>query len=91
MNKKYYVNSLCMKQVKKDEKNKQYRIYFFSFSLLLKELNFIFLFAITAVGVVPCDSSKKPPPTSSIVRFIFHFWSFEISRNTLDLRPHSGS
>ena len=30
-----------------------------------------------------CGSPKKQPRTSSIVPFIFFFWSFEISRNIL--------
>ena len=41
------------------------------------------LFVVTAAGVVPCGSPKKRPRTSSIVQFIFYFWSFEISRNIL--------
>ena len=46
----------------------------------------IFLFVVTAAGVVPCGIPKKRPRTSSIVQFIFYFWSFEISRNIgLDL------
>ena len=53
------------------------------FLLLLKELIFIFLFVVTAAGVVPCGSPKKRPRTSSIVQFIFYFKSFEISRNIL--------
>ena len=52
-------------------------------SLLLKELIFIFLFVVTAAGVVPCGSLKKRPRTSSIAQFIFYFRSFEISRNIL--------
>ena len=51
--------------------------------LLLKELIIIFLFVVTAAGVVPCGFPKKRPRTSSIVQFIFYFWSFEISRNIL--------
>ena len=39
----------------------------------------IFLFVVTAAGVVPCGICKKRPRTSSIVQFIFYFWSFEIS------------
>ena len=39
----------------------------------------LFLFSITAAGVVPCGGHKKSPPTSSIVQIIFSFWSFEIS------------
>ena len=45
--------------------------------LLLKELIIIFLFVVTAAGVVPCGIPKKRPRTSSIVQFIFSFWSFE--------------
>ena len=44
---------------------------------------FIFLFVVTAAGVVPCGSPKKRPRTSSIVQFIFYVWSFEIRRNIL--------
>ena len=56
---------------------------FFFLWVLGKELNFIFLFVVTAAGVVPCGSPKKRLHTSSIVQFIFYFWSFEISRNIL--------
>ena len=31
---------------------------------------------VTAAGVVPCGSPKKRLRTSSIVQFIFYFWSF---------------
>ena len=40
-------------------------------------------FVVTAAGVVPCGSPNKRPRTSSIVQFIFYFWSFEISGNSL--------
>ena len=36
---------------------------------------------VTAAGVVPCGSPKMRPRTSTIVQFIFYFWSFDISRN----------
>ena len=49
----------------------------------LKDLSFVFLFAITATGVVPCGSPKMSPRTSSIVPIIFSFWSFEISEGIL--------
>ena len=42
-----------------------------------------FLFTITAAGVVPCGGRKTSPRTSTIVQFIFYFWSFEISVNIL--------
>ena len=45
--------------------------------LLLKELIIIFLFVVTEAGVVPCGIPKKRLRTSSIVQFIFYFWSFE--------------
>ena len=45
--------------------------------------HFYILFVVTAAGVVLCDSPKKQPRTSSIVQFIFFFWSFEISGNIL--------
>ena len=54
-----------------------------SFECLLKELIIIFLFVVTAACVVSCGIPKKRPRTSSIVQFIFYFWSFEISRNIL--------
>ena len=57
--------------------------FFGMFSLLVKEPIFIFLFAVTAAGVVPRGSPKKWPRISSIVQFIFYFWSFKISRNIL--------
>ena len=47
----------------------------------LKGIHFYIFFVDTAAGVVPCGSPKKRPRTSSIVQFIFYFWSFEISRN----------
>ena len=40
-------------------------------------------FLHTAAGVVLCGCPKKQPRTSSIVQFIFFFWSFEISGNFL--------
>ena len=43
-----------------------------------------FFRAVTAAGVVPCGNPKKRPlRTSTIVQFIFYFWSFEINRNIL--------
>ena len=50
------------------------------FSLLSKELTFLFLFAITAAGVVPCGGPQKSSGTSSIVQIIFYFW-WEYSEN----------
>ena len=38
---------------------------------------------VTAAGFVLCGSPKKRPRTSSIVQFIFFFWSIEISGNIL--------
>ena len=52
-------------------------------SLLLKEHIVVFLFAFTAAGVVPCGGRKTSPRTSTIVQFIFQFWSFEISEYIL--------
>ena len=40
-----------------------------------------FLFAFTAAGVVQCGGRKTSTRTSTIVQFIFYFWSFEISVN----------
>ena len=51
--------------------------------IVFKGTNFIFLFANTAAGFVPCGCSKKSPHTSSIVQIIFYFWSLEISGNIL--------
>ena len=48
-----------------------------------KGTHFYILFVVTAAGVLPCGSPKKRPSRSSIVQFIFYFWSFEISRNIL--------
>ena len=41
------------------------------------------LFVVIAAGAVLCGCSKKQPCTSSIVQFIFFFWSLEISGNIL--------
>ena len=49
----------------------------------LKGTHFYISFVVTAAGDVPCGSPKKRPRTSSIVQFIFYFWSFEISGNIL--------
>ena len=61
----------------------------FDWSINLNRTNFklifIFLFVVTAAGVVPCGSPKKAR-TPSIVQFIFYFWSFEISRNILRIQ-----
>ena len=43
----------------------------------------MFLFAMTAAGVVPCGGPKKSPRTSSIVQMLFSFWSYEISEGIL--------
>ena len=51
--------------------------------IALKGTHFWFLFAFTAAGVVPCGGRKTSPRTSTIVQFIFYFWSFEISVNIL--------
>ena len=34
-------------------------------------------------GVVPCGGRKTSPRTSTIVQFVFHFWSFENSERIL--------
>ena len=58
-------------------------LFFFRMcSLLLKEL-FCILFAFTAAGVVQCGGRKTSLLTSTIVQFIFHFWSFEVSERIL--------
>ena len=53
------------------------------FSLLFKEINFVFLFAFTAAGVVQCGGRKTSGSTSNIEQFLFYFVSFEISVNIL--------
>ena len=58
--------------------------YTFTPSILLPAdiLISILLYLVYCI-VVLCGSPKKQPRTSSIVKFIFFFWSFEISRNIL--------
>ena len=51
--------------------------------IALKGTHFWILFTFTAAGVVPCGGRKTSPRTSTIVQFIFYFWSFEISVNIL--------
>ena len=51
--------------------------------IALKGTYFCILFDFTAAGVVPCGGRKTSPRTSTIVQFIFHFWSFEISERIL--------
>ena len=46
-------------------------------------ISVLILFAITAAVVLPYGGPKKSPRTSSIVQFIFSFWSFEISEDIL--------
>ena len=58
-------------------------LFLLNVSTALKGTHNYILFVVTAAGVVPCGTPKKRPRTSSIVQFIFYFWSFEISRNIL--------
>ena len=51
--------------------------------IALKGTYFCILFAFTAAGVVQCGGCKTSPRTSTIVQFIFHFWSFELSERIL--------
>ena len=51
--------------------------------IALKGSHFCVLFAFTADGVVQCGGRKMYPRTSTIVQFIFYFWSFEIRENIL--------
>ena len=51
--------------------------------IALKGTYFCILFDFTATGVVPCGGRKTSPRTSTIMQFIFHFWSFEISERIL--------
>ena len=58
----------------------------FEYFTALKGIHFYILFVVTAAGVVSYASPKKRPCASSIVQFIFYFWSFEISRNMLRIQ-----
>ena len=53
------------------------------FSLLLKEL--VFIFHLLSLQLVLCRVAvlKRGRRISSIMQFIFYFWSFEISKNSL--------
>ena len=51
--------------------------------IALKGTYLCILFAFTAAGVVQCGGRKTSPRTSTIVQFIFHFWSSEISERIL--------
>ena len=51
--------------------------------LAFNTISVLFLFAISAAGVVPSGGPKKSPYTSSIVQIMFSFWSFEISEGIL--------
>ena len=51
--------------------------------IALKGTYFCILLHFTAAGVVPCGGRKTSPRTSTIVQFIFHFWSFENSEHIL--------
>ena len=48
----------------------------------------VFLFAITAAGVVPCGDHKMSPKTSLSVPIMFSFWSFEDSEGILKNQRH---
>ena len=54
--------------------------------IALKGTFFCILFDFTAAGVVPCGGCKTSPRTSTIVQFVFHFWSFEICERILRIR-----
>ena len=41
--------------------------------IALKGTHSLFLFAVTAAGVVQCGGRKTAPRTSTIVQFIFYF------------------
>ena len=51
--------------------------------IALKGTYFCILFVFTAAGVVACGGRKTSPRTSTIMQFIFHFLSFEISERIL--------
>ena len=51
--------------------------------MMIKGTHFWILFAFTAASVMLCSGRKTSPRTSTIVQFIFYFWSFEISVNIL--------
>ena len=46
----------------------------------------LFLFPITAAGVVPCGGRKKYLRISSVVQRVFSCWSFEISEGILRIQ-----
>ena len=50
-----------------------------------QRISVLFLFVITAAGVMPCGGPKMSPRTSSIVQIIFSFWSCEASDGILGL------
>ena len=56
--------------------------------LLLKERIIIFLFVVTAAGVVPCGIPEKRPRTSSIVQFIFNFGPLRSAEIFWEIRKH---
>ena len=49
-------------------------------------LSSIFLFAVTAAGVVPCGGPKMSTRAASKVQIILSFWFYEISE--VSLRNH---
>ena len=51
--------------------------------IALKGTYFCILFDFTAADVVPRGGRKTSPRKSTIMQFIFHFWSFEISESSL--------
>ena len=51
--------------------------------IALKGTYFCILFDFTAADIVPCGGRKTSPRKSTIVQFIFHFWSFENSEHIL--------
>ena len=63
-------------------------LFLLNVSTALKGTDLYILFVVTAACVVPCGGPKKYPRTSSIVQFIFCFWSFEIGRNILRIRTY---
>ena len=55
--------------------------------IALKGTHVLFLFAFTADGVVQYGGHKTTSPrASTIVQFIFYFWSFEISVDIMRIR-----
>ena len=45
------------------------------------QMNLLFMFALSAAGVVPCICGSDKTLSYSMTQIIFYFWSFEIPGN----------